>query len=126
MSNNKGTVIQVMGPVLDIRFADDQLPKLLSAIEVPNGENTIVAEVAQHIGDNVVRSSVIGLSALMTTTMMRMKEVVEYAKQENIDAKIMIGGAVITQSFAEEIGADGYSKDAQEAVEVVQKLLNDE
>lgn len=72
------------------------------------------------------QASVIGLSALMTTTMMRMKEVVEYAKQENIDAKIMIGGAVITQSFAEEIGADGYSKDAQEAVEVVQKLLNDE
>ena len=40
--------------------------------------------------------------------------------------QLMIGGAVITQSFAEEIGADGYSKDAQEAVEVVQKLLNDE
>ena len=55
MANNKGTVIQVMGPVLDIRFADDQLPQLLSAIEVPNGENTIIAEVAQHIGDNVVR-----------------------------------------------------------------------
>ena len=55
MSNNKGTVIQVQGPVLDIRFADDQLPQLLSAIEIPVGENTIVAEVAQHIGDNVVR-----------------------------------------------------------------------
>ena len=55
MVNNKGTVIQVQGPVLDIRFADDQLPQLLSAIEIPNGENTIVAEVAQHIGDNVVR-----------------------------------------------------------------------
>ena len=55
MANNKGTVIQVMGPVLDIRFADDQLPQLLSAIEVPNGDTTIVAEVAQHIGDNVVR-----------------------------------------------------------------------
>ncbi len=55
MPNHKGTVIQVMGPVLDIRFADDQLPTLLSAIEVPNGEHTIVAEVAQHIGDNVVR-----------------------------------------------------------------------
>ena len=55
MSNNKGTVIQIMGPVLDIRFADDHLPELLSAIEVPHGENTIVAEVAQHIGDNVVR-----------------------------------------------------------------------
>ena len=55
MANNKGTVIQVMGPVLDIRFADDQLPQLLSAIEIPAGDHTIVAEVAQHIGDNVVR-----------------------------------------------------------------------
>ena len=55
MANNKGTVIQVMGPVLDIRFADGSLPQLLSAIEVPNGDDVIVAEVAQHIGDNVVR-----------------------------------------------------------------------
>ena len=55
MANNKGTVIQVMGPVLDIRFADGQLPMLLSAIEIPMGESTIIAEVAQHIGDNVVR-----------------------------------------------------------------------
>jgi len=55
MSKNTGAVIQVMGPVLDIRFADGALPELLSAIEIPNGENTIVAEVAQHIGDNVVR-----------------------------------------------------------------------
>ena len=55
MTNNKGTVIQVMGPVLDIRFSDTTLPELLSAIEIPNGDNTIVAEVAQHIGDNVVR-----------------------------------------------------------------------
>ena len=55
MNKNKGTVIQVMGPVLDIRFPDDKLPQLLSAIEIPHGDNTIVAEVAQHIGDNVVR-----------------------------------------------------------------------
>ena len=55
MSKNIGTVIQIMGPVLDIRFGDGQLPQLLSAIEIPHGENTIVAEVAQHIGDNVVR-----------------------------------------------------------------------
>ena len=55
MSKNTGTVIQIMGPVLDIRFEDGQLPQLLSAIEIPNGENPIVAEVAQHIGDNVVR-----------------------------------------------------------------------
>ncbi len=55
MAKNKGTVVQIMGPVLDIRFGEDQLPSLLNAIEVPNGDKTIVAEVAQHIGDNVVR-----------------------------------------------------------------------
>ncbi len=55
MVKSTGTVIQIMGPVLDIRFADNQLPQLLSAIEIPHGDRTIVAEVAQHIGDNVVR-----------------------------------------------------------------------
>ena len=55
MPKNMGTVIQVMGPVLDIRFSAEALPALLTAIEIPNGENTVVAEVAQHIGDNVVR-----------------------------------------------------------------------
>ena len=55
MTNHKGTVIQVMGPVLDIRFEQGQLPQLLHAIHIPHGEATIVAEVAQHIGDNVVR-----------------------------------------------------------------------
>ena len=55
MPKNLGTVIQVMGPVLDIRFTAETLPELLTAIEIPNGENTVVAEVAQHIGDNVVR-----------------------------------------------------------------------
>ena len=55
MVKREGTVIQVMGPVLDIRFADNQLPELLSAIEVTHGDGIIVAEVAQHIGDNVTR-----------------------------------------------------------------------
>ena len=55
MTKTKGIVIQVVGPVLDIRFEEGQLPQLLSAIEIPHGENCIVAEVAQHIGDNVVR-----------------------------------------------------------------------
>ena len=55
MAKTKGTVIQVVGPVLDIRFADNELPELLSAIEIPHGDYTIVAEVAQHICDNVVR-----------------------------------------------------------------------
>ncbi len=55
MAKNTGTVIQIMGPVLDIRFGEDKLPELLSAIHIPHGEETVVAEVAQHIGDNVVR-----------------------------------------------------------------------
>ena len=55
MKNQTGTVVQVMGPVLDIRFPEDSLPELLQAISVKNGDETIIAEVAQHIGDNVVR-----------------------------------------------------------------------
>ena len=55
MPKNTGTVVQIMGPVLDIRFPDGKLPQLLSAIEIPHADHTIVAEVAQHIGDNVVR-----------------------------------------------------------------------
>lgn len=70
-------------------------------------------------------ASIIGLSALMTTTMMRMKDVVEYAKEKKVTAKIIIGGAVITQSFADEIGADGYSKDAAEACRLVERLLSE-
>lgn len=70
-------------------------------------------------------AAIIGLSALMTTTMMRMKDVVEYAKEKKIASKVMIGGAVITQSFADEIGADGYSKDAAEACRLVERLLSE-
>lgn len=69
------------------------------------------------------KADIIGLSALMTTTMMEMKTVVELAKERGVSARIIIGGAVITRGFAEEIGADGYSGDAQEAVTLVGKLL---
>ena len=56
MSNkNVGTVVQVIGPVLDIRFADGQLPNLRNAIELDNNGQRLVVEVAQHIGDNVAR-----------------------------------------------------------------------
>ena len=55
MNKNTGTVSQIMGPVLDIRFPEGQLPDLLSAIEISNNGDKVVAEVAQHIGDNVVR-----------------------------------------------------------------------
>ena len=50
-----GEVVQVIGPVLDIRFAHDELPPLLNAIEIDNDGAKLVAEVAQQIGDDVVR-----------------------------------------------------------------------
>lgn len=68
-------------------------------------------------------AQIIALSALMTTTMQEMKSVVDYAREKKISAKIMIGGAVITEDYAREIGADGYSKDAAEAVRVAKQLL---
>ncbi len=70
-------------------------------------------------------AQVIGLSALMTTTMMRMKDVVELAKERGCTSKVIIGGACITDSFAQEIGADGYSADAASCVKLVQKLLGE-
>jgi len=69
------------------------------------------------------QAAIIGLSALMTTTMQEMKQVVTFAKEKKCNAKIMIGGAVITEDYKEQIGADGYAKDAAEAVKVVQSLL---
>ena len=52
---NIGTIVQVIGPVLDIRFEDEHMPALLNAIEIHFGDRKLVAEVAQHIGDNVAR-----------------------------------------------------------------------
>ncbi len=54
-TKNIGKVVQVIGPVLDIRFEDGHLPELLTAIEIMNGDKKVTAEVAQHVGDNVVR-----------------------------------------------------------------------
>lgn len=83
--------------------------------DVPAGE--IVDAAIAHKAD------IIGLSALMTTTMMEMKKVTALVHEKYPGCKVIIGGAVITQGFACEIGADGYSKDAQEAVVLVGKLL---
>lgn len=55
MSDNKGIISQIIGPVLDIRFNPQSIPELLSAIEIQHGDRKIVAEVAQHIGDDTVR-----------------------------------------------------------------------
>ncbi len=52
---SKGSVSQVMGPVVDVRFEEGKLPAIYNALTMPNGEKTLTVEVAQHIGDNVVR-----------------------------------------------------------------------
>ncbi len=66
----------------------------------------------------------IALSALMTTTMVEMKRVIDLAREAGLKTKVIIGGAVITESYAEEIGADGYSEDAQSAVSLVRRLTD--
>ncbi len=68
-------------------------------------------------------AQVIALSALMTTTMQQMQHVIDYAREQQIDAKIIVGGAVITQEYADEIGADGYSRDAADAVKLTKRIL---
>lgn len=69
-------------------------------------------------------ADVIGLSALLTTTMVNMKSVVELAKTRDCRSKIVVGGAPLTQSYANEIGADGYAPDAATAVEVMTSLVS--
>ncbi len=71
-----------------------------------------------------LNADIIALSALMTTTMLEMKKVVTLRNEASLKTKVIIGGAVITQDYCDEIGADGYSKDAQEAVTLVKRLLN--
>ncbi|MBE5862134.1 MAG: 5-methyltetrahydrofolate--homocysteine methyltransferase [Lachnospiraceae bacterium] len=82
--------------------------------DVPASE--IIAAAKEH------HAKIIALSALMTTTMQRMREVVEEVKKIKLPVKVMIGGAVITQEYADEIGADGYSRDAADAVKLAKRL----
>ncbi len=69
------------------------------------------------------KADIIGLSALMTTTMMQMKVVIDEVKKKSLPYKVMIGGAVTTRKFADEIHADGYGKDVGEVVTVAETLL---
>ena len=69
-------------------------------------------------------ANIVGLSALLTTTMPSMKQTVEVVKSAGLNGvQVLIGGAPITQQFADEIGADGYAPDAASAVDVAMKLV---
>lgn len=73
-------------------------------------------------GKNV---DVLGMSALLTTTMLNMKSTIEALEQNGVrdNVKVMVGGAPLTQKYADEIGADGYAPDAASAVELVKNLI---
>ncbi len=72
------------------------------------------------------KAHLVGLSALLTTTMPAMKETVKILKAAGLpNTKIMVGGAPITQAFADDIGADGYAADAGTAVDVAKKLVGE-
>ena len=70
-------------------------------------------------------AQVCAMSALLTTTMPQMAEVIKALKAANVTAKIIIGGAPVTQNYANDIGADGYAPDAASAVDVVQSLIGE-
>ncbi len=69
-------------------------------------------------------ADIIGVSALLTTTMVGMKDVIDSVREAGIKAKVMIGGASITNEYADEIGADGYAPDAPAAVREAAGLLD--
>jgi 5-methyltetrahydrofolate--homocysteine methyltransferase len=87
------------------------------------GSNVTPERFIQAVKDN--QPEILALSALLTTTMSEMQSLITLLEAENIRSgiKIMIGGAPVSQSYADKIGADAYAADAGEAVEVAKKLL---
>lgn len=65
----------------------------------------------------------VGLSALMTTTLVSMEKTISLLRENHVDCKVMVGGAVLTPSYAKKIGADFYSKDAKESVDIAKQVL---
>lgn len=136
--------IEILDPLLQTGSAGEEMPVVVIATVEGDihdiGKNLVALMLKNHgfhvidLGKDVPQAKIletarehhaefIALSALMTTTMQRMREIVAAAKQEGITAKIIIGGAVITQEYADEIGADGYSKDAADAVKLAKSLM---
>lgn len=145
-ANTMKTAIEYLEPMIERTGSGNESVKLVVATVEGDihdiGKNLVVLMLrnygyhvidlgkdvpAEIIVSTAIRenAAIIGLSALMTTTMMRMQDVVQLAKEKNYPGKVMIGGAAITQSFADEIGADGYSRDAAECVRLVERLLKE-
>jgi len=119
----KGLIIiaTVKGDVHDIGKNIVALMLRNHGFEVVDLGKDVSAEIIIQEALNL-KPSVIGLSALMTTTMINMKEVIELAERKSLDCKFMVGGAVVTKAYAKSISAH-YAKDGVEAVRVVEKLI---
>ena len=145
-ANTMKLAIDYLEPLLEKKDTGADMPTIVIATvegDIHDIGKNLVALMLKNYGYNVIdmgkdvpcedvvnkaietNAAVIGLSALMTTTMMRMKDVVELCREKGCTSKVVIGGACITQSFADEIGADGYSKDAAECVKLVERLLSE-
>ena len=77
----------------------------------------VVQAVRKH------KAPLVGLSALMTTTLKAMEETIALLRAENLACKVMVGGAVLTQDYAIRMGADFYARDAKQAVDVARRVF---
>lgn len=79
----------------------------------------------QAVVDAIIKHDVklVGLSALMTTTLVSMENTIKLIRENGLDCKVMVGGAVLTPDYAMQIGADFYAKDAKESVDIAKKVL---
>ena len=80
----------------------------------------------ETVVDEAIRNGIklVGLSALMTTTVQSMKETIELMRRKAPDVKIIVGGAVLTEEYARMIGADYYGADAMDTVRIAEKFFN--
>ncbi|MEE8188316.1 MAG: cobalamin-dependent protein [Kiloniellales bacterium] len=85
------------------------------------GVNTKAEDIVKTAGE--VQADVIGLSALLTTTMPFMRLIIEEIKAQGLDVPVIVGGAPVSRAFAEEIGAEGYGDNAPEAVNICKRLV---
>ncbi|MEE9543310.1 MAG: cobalamin-dependent protein, partial [Thermodesulfobacteriota bacterium] len=85
------------------------------------GKNVPAERIIEAAKEN--KADIVGLSALMTTTVMEMDNVIKMLNKEGIKAVTIVGGAVVTPEFAERVGADEYGSDAMSAVEKIKKLV---
>lgn len=71
------------------------------------------------------KAKLVGLSALMTTTLVSMEGTIKLLRENNVDCKVVVGGAVLTADYAEQIGADFYAKDAKETVDIAKRVIGE-